>query len=105
MPVRSTTSHTRPVPRAPSVEGQQRSNASTHWEGCWEAQGHHECAVQEIERLKAAAQPQGEALERLAAKLHELAMRADDCGLVQAGQAYGWAERELRSALREGRET
>ena len=25
---------------------------ATHWEGCWRARGHHECAVAEIERLR-----------------------------------------------------
>lgn len=32
----------RPMPSAPNVK---------HWQGCWRVFGHHECAVQEIDRL------------------------------------------------------
>lgn len=31
----------------------QGHRGTTHWEGCWESRGHHDCAVAEIQRLRA----------------------------------------------------
>ena len=31
--------------------GHVRPNDGSHWEGCWDAGGHHICAVNEIEQL------------------------------------------------------
>jgi len=31
-----------------------RNDGRTHWEGCWAEQGHHNCAIAEVERLTAA---------------------------------------------------
>jgi len=30
-----------------------RNDSRTHWEGCWAEQGHHNCAIAEVERLTA----------------------------------------------------
>lgn len=34
-------------------------SGQTHWDGCWRARGHHNCAVREIERLRAAPREPG----------------------------------------------
>lgn len=31
----------------------------THWEGCWEHRGHHECAIARVRELEAARSPGG----------------------------------------------
>ena len=28
------------------------TDCQTHYEGCWETRGHHECAIAEIKRLQ-----------------------------------------------------
>jgi hypothetical protein len=49
-----------PHHRVPAPSGErerlrprQQGDGSTHWEGCWEARGHHDCAVAMIQRLRA----------------------------------------------------
>ena len=51
------------------------NKGKTHWEGCWRDKGHHNCAVDEIERLKKFIE-ETDLVEveniQLRAKLHEL---------------------------------
>lgn len=57
------------------------SDGRTHYEGCWESRGHHDCAVAEIKRLRSLI---GDALtaESQAMGLYENRVKCDACGAL-----------------------
>ncbi len=55
--------------REPSVLPYPDDRGRTHWEGCWREPGHHNCAVREIERLRAALAERPDLADRIAALL------------------------------------
>jgi hypothetical protein len=72
----------------------------THWDGCWRARGHHNCAVREIERLRAAPREPGEA-ERLAALLQSAFSEGFHRGICAGHDLASYHERDLRAQCRE----
>jgi hypothetical protein len=52
---REASAATPPLPEPSSIA----TGFQTHWRGCWQHRGHHDCAIARVRELEARAEPDG----------------------------------------------
>jgi hypothetical protein len=73
----------------------------THWEGCWDSRGHHDCAIAEIARLRSERVGEPDALTIAVEGGALLEAMADAVDVAQLRAGYAFTHFQIEKVLRD----